>query len=182
VLDASGGGRTHASVERVACVLTARVPQEVRVGCRVVRVAGVGGDGLLVRLLRGREVFARLPQERRVPPQRLRVRRLRAHRPLEEVLRPERPGPSATARARGAPYSITVFCNQSSRRRLTCRGRPAPGTGTAQSLPGAASCWAPRTRPARTSAPWPRAPASSGPCLASAPPPARRAAPGFPGP
>jgi len=57
-----GGGRRRRSVEGVACVLTARVPQEVRVGRRVVRVAVVGGDGLLVRLLRGREVVALLPQ------------------------------------------------------------------------------------------------------------------------
>ena len=95
----------------LACVLAARVPEEVRVGRRVVPVAGLGGDGLLVRLLRGRQVVARLPQERRVPPQRLRVRRLRTHRPLEVVLCP------ACTREKKVLLSATVIKNPSQYRR-----------------------------------------------------------------
>jgi hypothetical protein len=82
------GARASASIERVACVLTSRVPEEVRVGGGVMRVAGVGRDGLLVDVLGRGEVVPRLPQEGRVPAQRLRVRRLRTHRPLKVVPRP----------------------------------------------------------------------------------------------
>jgi hypothetical protein len=82
------GAGVGASIEWVACVLTSGVPEEMRVGGGVVGVPGVGRDGLLVGVLRAGEVVPRLPQEGRVPAQRLRVRRLRAHRPLEVVLRP----------------------------------------------------------------------------------------------
>jgi hypothetical protein len=85
----SAGARASASIERVARVFTSAVPEEVRVGGGVVRVARVGRDGFLVGVLSSGEVVPRLPQECGIPAQRLRVRRLCAHRPLEVVLRPE---------------------------------------------------------------------------------------------
>jgi hypothetical protein len=74
-------------VERETSVFPASVPKEMGIVSRIVRVAGVGRDGLQERLLRRPQVLLHSPQEGRVLAVCLRIVGLHPCRPLEVILR-----------------------------------------------------------------------------------------------